>query len=129
MKDIRYQNIPLTIPNATVINSLLEANVELDRGYQRITGIQVSVIDNTTLANNLLIGARSNRKTWIDLIPRAAWNAETSVGPDDKFMEIDIPYGSGDTFYLQAQNLAVPGADVQLYMTVRLENSLTELPK
>lgn len=129
MKDIRYQNILLTIPNATVANQLLENNVELDRGYQRVTGIQVNVINNATLGNNILIGARTNRRTWVDLVPRSAWNAETSVSPDTKFMDIDIPYGSGDTFYVQSQNLTVPGADVQVYMTLRLENSLTELPK
>lgn len=128
-KSLRYQNILLTIPSGTALNQLLENNTELDRAFSKVTGIQVSVIDNTTLGNNLLIGAKTNRSTWVDLVPRAAWNAETSVSPDTKFMSVNIGYGSGDTFYLQAQNLAVPGADVKVYMTLRLENDLTEVPR
>lgn len=128
-KSLRYQNILLTIPNGTALNQLLENNVELDRAFSKVTGIQVSVIDNATLGNNILIGARSNRSTWVDLMPRAAWNAEEGVSPNTKFLDMNIGYGSGDTFYLQVQNLAVPGADVQLYMTLRLENDLTEVPR
>lgn len=128
-KQIRYQNVVLTIPSGQAINSLLESNVQLDRGYQRVTGMQVSIQDNTTLTNSLLIGAKTQRNTWVDLIPRQAWNAETSVSPDTKFMSCNIGYGSGDVFFLTAQNLAVPGANVVIYMTLRLENSLVELPK
>ncbi len=128
-KQIRYQNIVLTIPSGQAINSLLENNAQLDRAYQRVTGIQVSIQNNATLGNNLLIGAKTQRNTWVDLVPRQAWNAEESVSPDTKFMSVNIGYGSGDVFFLTAQNLAQPGADVVIYMTLRLENSLTELPK
>jgi len=128
-KQIRYQNISVTIPSGSTVNTFTENSIQLDRAFQKITGIEVSVQNNATLGNNLLIGAKTQRRTWVDNIPRQAWNAEESVSPNTKFMEVSIGYGSGDVFFITTQTLAVPAADVVVYMTLRLEDSLVEIPK
>lgn len=131
MKEIRYQYIPLTIPQAAPANSLTQEDVVLDQAFNRITGIAVTqVIPDAGLGNAILIGAKTQRQVWIDQIPYNLWNADEGVSPNDKYYEVNIPYGSKDTFYFQAINLAALSTnDAELYMVLRLEIDLTELPQ
>ena len=130
-KLFRYQTIPLTIANGTVVNTLTEANVTLDREFNVITGIEVTqVTSDATLLNQILVGGKTSRKVWIDQIPLNNWLADTGVSPNDKFFDVLIPFGSGDNFYFQAVNLAVPGANnAVLYMTLRLEANMEVMPR
>jgi hypothetical protein len=129
MKDFRYQYIPLTIDSAQAANSVVEEDVELDRAFNRITGIAVTVVDDGGLTDQLLVGARTNRKTWVDQIPVNLWNADSGVSPNDKYLEVNIPYASKDVFYIQATPLIALSSDALVYMVLRLEADLTELPR
>jgi hypothetical protein len=129
MKDIRYQYIPLTIAAAQAANSLVEEDIQLDRSYNRITGIAIAVIDDGGLTTNLLIGARSNRRTIVDQIPVSLWEAGDAVGPNQKYLETNVGYGSGDTFFIQATPLVALSGDAEIYMVLRLEADLTEIPR
>lgn len=128
-KDYRYQYIPLTIPQATPANNMVEDDVELDRAFNRITGIAVTVVDDGGLGAELLVGAKTTRKTWVDQIPVNLWNADTGVSPNDKYLEVNIPYASKDVFYIQATPLTALATDAVVYMVLRLEADLTELPR
>jgi hypothetical protein len=130
MKDFRYQIIPLTIPLATAANNLVEEDVELDRAFNRITGIAVTVVEDASLGASLLVGAKTNRKVWVDQVPINLWNADSGVSPNDKYLSVNIPYASKDVFWFQAVPLAALAAvDAELYMVLRLEADLTELPR
>lgn len=131
MKELRYQYIPLTIPQAAAPNTLTEEDVVLDQAFNRITGIAVTqVIPDAGLGTAILVGAKTQRQVWVDQIPINLWNADTGVPPDEKYYSVNIPYGSKDSFYFQAVNLAaLTTNDAELYMVLRLEIDLTELPQ
>lgn len=131
-KSIKYQNLVCVIPSGSAANAMQEFDIALDRGYNKITGIMVNVLLSSTLNNNLLVGGRTDRELGIpDQIPIAGWNGndQAGVAPDDKFISMNVGYGSGETYYAQLTPLASPGADVTVYVTLRLEADLTELPK
>lgn len=129
MKDFRYQYIPLTIPSATPANNLVEEDVELDRAFNRITGIAVTVVDDGGLLDQLLVGAKTNRKVWVDQIPVNLWKADDGVSPNEKYLEVNIPYASKDVFWAQATPLTALSSDALVYMVLRLEADMTEMPR
>jgi hypothetical protein len=129
MKDFRYQYIPLTIDVATAIDALVSESVQLDQAFNRITGIAVTVVDDGGLGDALLVGARTNRKVWVDEIPVNLWNADSGVSPNDKYLSVNIPFASKDVFYIQAIPLAALASDAIVYMVLRLEADLTETPR
>lgn len=129
VKNQRYQIIPLSIPQATAANTPVNNSETLDRGFQMVTGIAVVVTEDASLGNALLVGAKTTRQVWVDEIPIQLWNPD-GAPPDLKFLSVQIPYASGDTFFITAIPLiALTAVDAQLYMVVRLEETFTELPR
>jgi hypothetical protein len=128
-RQTRFQVIPIVVPAGTAIGTPIEASVQLDRAYNKITGIAFFEIADGGIANDYNVGARSQRLTWIDPINVNAWQADDGVAPDDKYYGTDIPFASGDTFYARVTPNAIPGTNLTAQMVLRLENSLTELPK
>ncbi len=126
----RYMTIPIAVVNSTVVNSLKEANIQLDRDYDKITGIAYVEITAGGLSNNYQVGARSSRRTWVDPVNIQSWQAGNGVEPDRKFRKVEIPYASGDPFYVQVNLSGGPTtSDLTGEMILRLEKTLTELPK
>lgn len=129
VKSQRYQVIPLTIDQATPANTPVSNDETLDRGYSMITGIAIVVTEDAGLGENLLVGAKTQRQVWVDPIPVQLWNPD-GAPIDLKFLSTNIPYGSGDNFFIDAVPLAaLVNTDAQLYMVVRLEQNFTELPR
>lgn len=129
-RELRFQVINITVPNPTAANTTVEASVQLDREYNRIIGIGYFEIAAGGIADNYLVGAKSNRKTWIDDININAWDANANVGPMEKYIETDIPYGGGDTFTVRVTTgSSASSAAMSGQMVLILERSLTELPK
>jgi hypothetical protein len=129
MKQVRYLNIPLTIPQATVVNTAVQDFQRLDPDYNRITGIAVTVMDDGGAGTEILVGARSNRRTVVDEIPVNTWDTDSGVPADLKYLTVNEQYGPGDTFYVRAIPLTALSSDALIYMVLRLEIDATELPK
>jgi hypothetical protein len=126
----RFQVISLSAPIATTAGTVVEGSVQLDRDFNKVIGIGFFQITDGDLINNYSVGARTNRQTWIDPINANAWKAEENVGPQDKYYKVNIPYGSGDTFY----GRIIPGGTVATdalagQMVLILKRDMTELPK
>jgi len=130
VKSQRYQVIPLTIPTATAVDAPISNDETLDRAYQIITGIAVVVTEDADLGNNLLVGAKTTRQVWVDPVPIQLWNPD-GAPPDLKYLSVNIPYASGDVFFITGVPLAALAAntDAQLYMVVRLEETFIERPR
>jgi hypothetical protein len=125
----RFLVINVLVANGTAALTPVEASVQLDREFNKIVGIGFFQVTDGGIPNNYNVGARSNRKTWLDDININAWNANQNVGPMQKYIVLDIPYGSGDTFYAKVIPNAVTTSDLTAQMVLVLEKSLTELPK
>lgn len=125
----RFQRIDITVPSGTLANSTVEANVQLDRDYNRVVGIAFFETADGGISQNYNVGARTSRSQWIDLISYFAWNANENVGPVDKYYRVNIPYGSGDTFYAQVQVNAQPASDLVGQMVLILKRDLDEIPR
>lgn len=128
LTEVRYQTIALTIPQTQAPNTQIEANVMLDRAFNRITGISVTVVSDGGLGDQLLIAAKTQRQVWVDPVPYNTWNADTGVDPDKKYLSVDIQYASSDVFYIQGTPLAALTGPAVVYMVLRLEADLTETP-
>lgn len=125
----RYQVIPLTIPSANPAENVVSNDETLDRAYSRITGIAVVITNAGGIdASQFLIGAKTTRQVWVDPIPAQLWDPD-GAPLDLKFLTTNIPYGSGDTFFITAANLIALNTDAQLYMVVRLVEDFVELPR
>ncbi len=62
LTEVRYQTIALTIPQIQTPNTQIEANVMLDRAFNRITGIAVTVVNDGGLGDQLLVAAKHNAR-------------------------------------------------------------------
>jgi hypothetical protein len=129
MNEVRYQNLPITVPAASIVDQLIETKVQLDQAFKRITGIAVTVLDDGGAGDQLLVGARTQRKVWVDPVPVNVWNADTGVSPDHKFLSVDIQYAANDVFFIQVTPVAALATDALIYMVLRLEVDYTELPR
>lgn len=126
----RYQIIRLTVVNGTIINQTNENNgLRLDPGFNKITGISVQEIANGGIPLNYQVGARNDRKVWVDPVNIQNWLAAAGVAPDLKYLSVNIDYNDGDTFYATIKNQAALTADLTIEMTLRLEKDLTEINK
>jgi hypothetical protein len=125
----RYQVIDVTVPSGLAAAQLREFSVQLDRAFNKIVGIAYHPIAEGTAALNYNVGAKTNRQTWVDLVNVSSWQANTGVGPMQKFRKVNIPYGNGDTFYAQIQNNALLASDLTGQMVLILERDNTELPR
>lgn len=129
-EEYRYQVIPISVANNSAVNTLTEASVQLDRDYDKITGLAYhEIASGGAAANNYQVGVKTSRKQWVDPVNINNWRADTGVPPDLKFRRMNIPYASGDSFYVQIINGAITNAALQGELVMRLEKSLTELPR
>lgn len=128
-EQLHYQVINITVPNPTAANTLVETSVQLDRDYNRVVGIGFFEKEAGGLSGNYNVGARSSRLTWIDDIDFDAWAAASGVSPRQKYYPVNIPYGSGDTFYGRVTPGANTSAAFSAQMVLILKKDLTQLPK
>ena len=111
-------------------NASIENSVLLDRDFNRIVAIGFFETANGGAADGLYnVGARDKRRQWIDPINVNAWNANTGVGPDDKYYSVDIPYASGDPFYGAVMPTVNTNSALTGQMVLKLARDLTESPR
>lgn len=125
----RFQRIATNVPNPTQANQIVEAEAQLDRDFNKIAGIAFFETSAGGVADNYRVGFRTTRRTWIDAININAWDAAANVGPMDKYYEVSIPYGSGDTAYAQLIPNALTNAAMLGEMVLILARDLTEQPR
>lgn len=127
---VRFQVIPVTVPNGTAANSLLSSNVQLDRDYNRVVGIGYFEMTDGGVADDYNVGAKTARSQWIDPININAWDANQNVSPNEKYYKVNIPYASGDTFYAQIELNANPTtSDLTGQMVLILKRDLDQIPR
>lgn len=129
LKSYRFQVINITVATGSTANAAYEANVQLDRDYNKVIGIGFFEVADGGIADNYNVGARTQRQTWLDPININAWQADSGVGPNEKYYKVEIPYGSGDTFYCRVEPNASPASDLKGQMVLILSRDLTEMPK
>lgn len=126
----RFFRIPITVPNPTNANTLIEASAQLDRDFNRIVGIGYFEVAAGGIGDDYSVGARTTRQQWIDPININAWDANTGVPLPGKYYPVNIPYGSGDTFYAQVEiGATATSAAMSGQMVLILKRDLKEMPK
>lgn len=128
-KEVFFQVIDAEAANGSLANQVQETSVQLNRDYNRIIGIGFFEIDDANVTDNYLVGARTNRKTWIEDININGWDANQNVGPMSKYYEVNIPYGSGDTFYARLTPGVTLTGDLTGQMVLILCRDLVEINK
>lgn len=128
-KEVFFQVIDATALSGSLAGQVQETSIQLNRDYNRIIGIGYFEIDDANVTDNYLVGARTNRKTWIEDININAWDANQNVGPMGKYYEVNIPYGSGDTFYARQTPGATLSSDLTGQMVLILCRDLVEINK
>lgn len=123
----RLQVIPITVPNPTTANTVVEANVQLDKGFNRIVKVGYFEIGAGGVSENYNVGVRNTRKTLVDDININAWSA-VEAGPEQKYYDINEQYASGDSLYVRVTPGANTSAAMSGQLVVVLEESLTEMP-
>ena len=125
----RFQIIELGSAANTTADQLVETPIRLDNDFNRIIGIGFFQKGDGGAADGLYnVGARDKRRTWIDDISINAWNANSGVGPMDKYYTVDIPYVDGDQFYGRVTPTVNTNAALTGQMVLILERQLTEVP-
>lgn len=128
LKQFRMQKIAVTVANGSAAGSY-QNNVQLDKQFNKIVGIGFFEKTDGGIAGNYDVGAKTDRQTWIDPININAWNANENVGPMFKYYKMEIPYASGDSFYLMLNTGAATSSDLTGQMVLILAKDLTELPR
>ena len=123
-----YQTIDVTVATGATAGSLNETSVTLNQAFNKIVGIAYHEIEDGGQPNNYNVGGRSDRFAWIQLININNWNANSGVGPMQKFRKVNIGYGAGDKFHAQVTPNGVLASDLTGQMVLILERDLTELP-
>ncbi len=124
----RFQSIDVLVANASPAGGYGN-NVQLDRDFNRIVGIGYFEKEDGGIPNDYSVGARTIRQTWVDPININAWNANSGVAVMGKYYKVNIPYGSGDTFYATIETGDVLTSDLTGQMVLILEKDLTEQPR
>ncbi len=105
-------------------------NIQLDRQFNKIVGIGFAQITDGGIADQYDVGAKTERQTWMDPVNVNFWTANGNVGPMEKYYKVNIPYGSGDTFFAMINTYtATSGSDLVGQMVLILEKDLTEVPR
>lgn len=128
LTNYRFQRIDITVPNGAAINNYT-ATVQLDRQFNSIVRIGFFEVEDGGISPNYNVGAKTDRQVWIDPINFRAWQADQGVGPMFKYYKVNISYGSGDTFYLMLNTLAVTSADLIAQMVLILAKTDVEQPR
>lgn len=123
----RLQVIDVSVTNPTAANTIVEANVQLDKGFNRIVKVGFFEVANGGISGNYNVGVRNSRKTLVDDININAWGA-SNAGPEEKYYDINEQYASGDSLYVRVTPKANTSAAMSGQLVVILEESLTELP-
>lgn len=121
-KRIKYQRKLVTVPSATAATSTSEADIQLDKSYDRCTGIAVHTVSDGGIANGyFLLGIKDLDRQFQDLSHIDNWTSGSAVSPDEKFKTIDIPVQSGNLTTIQVNNPAALVSDLQVEVIFRLE--------
>jgi hypothetical protein len=129
LTNYRFQKISITIPIASAVGNY-QSSIQLDRQFNKILGIGFVEKTDGGLASLYDVGAKTERQVWIDPISTLFWTANGNVGPMQKYYSVDIPYGSGDSFYMMVNTQAiVAGEDFLGQMVLILAKDLTEQPR
>lgn len=123
----RLQVIPISVTNPTAANTIVEANVQLDKGFNRIVKVGYFEIGAGGISGNYNVGVRNSRKTLVDDININAWTS-ADAGPENKYYDINEQYASGDSLYVRVTPGANTSAAMSGQLVVILEEGLTELP-
>jgi hypothetical protein len=124
----RLQTIPITIPNPTVANTPVSASVQLDKGYNTIKGFQFVQVQDGGISGNYNVGVRNSRRTLVDSVNYNAWAATSSVGPEDKFIEMNESYAAGDSIEVVVTPNVNTAAAMSGQLVIIVEDSNVELP-
>lgn len=128
-RQTKFQTINITVPSGSPVNNIVQASQQLDREYNKIVFIGFFEKTDGGIPNQYDVGAKTQRQVWVDPVNINAWRAESGVGPMQKYISVNIPYGSGDSFYAQVSCDVSPSSDLIGQMVLVLGKDLTELPK
>lgn len=126
MKKIKYQSKRVTIAISNYAADHLEVgNLDLDKAYDRVTGVAVHrVVDAGAANGDYKIGLQNDNGVIHDPTHIASWATAKDDGtnPNERFKEINVPVNGGGQMQCQvklpAQNLA---AAIQVEFVFRLE--------
>lgn len=126
----RFLTISLGSSANITANTLTQTSVTLDKDFNRIVKIGFFETANGGAAAGLYnVQASDKRRMWIDPINVNAWKAESAVGPEEKYYDVDIPYAAGDPFYGAVIPTVNTNAALTGQMVLVLERDTIESPQ
>jgi len=128
-KDVFFQVIDVDLADPGTPDQVVETFISANRDYNKVIGIGWFEQADGGAVKDYLVGFRTNRKTWIEDISAKAWDADQNVAIMQKYMEVNIPYGSGDTLYARVTPGVALTSNLVGQMVLILQKDLTELNK
>jgi hypothetical protein len=101
-RSIRTQKVEITMAAGVADGTLTEANIQFDRKYERAIG--VAAVEKTASAVFFELGIQSPRGAEMDLAASSLLISDSSVAPNLKYKEIDIPVVDGELVNVQLKN-------------------------
>jgi len=117
------------VPSGSLADAIAQQSVTLDRGFNKVIGIGYAEVTDGGIPGNYDVGAKTQRQQWMDPFNVSMWLAQEAVGPNDKFYRVNIPYASGDSFYVTVTPGSAPASNLVGQMILILKRDMTELPK
>lgn len=126
MKKIKYQSKRVTIAAANYAADHLESEpVDLDKAYQRVTGVAIHRVSDAGAANgDYKIGLSNDNGVIHDPTHISSWSTAKDDGtnPNERFKDLNVDINGGGQMQCQvklpAQNLAT---DIEVEFVFRLE--------
>ena len=119
MGKIKYQTESITIANGTGAGTISETAIEVEKGYDKITGYSAHIISRTP-AEKFRLGLTDRGGILHDRTFEDEHITSTGVNPNDRFKKLDTKAG-GNQIRVQVENIDALTADLKLDVVFRLE--------
>lgn len=121
-RSVRTQTVSITQAAGVADTTLSEANIQFDRNYERAVG--VAAVEKTSSGVFFELGIKSPRGAEIDLAASSLLLSNSSVAPNLKYKDIDIPVVDGELVSVQLKNSSgavVPAGGITVQFVFVLE--------
>lgn len=120
--EVRYQTKQITVASSVSANTTQEDTIELETGYDRVTGIAVHEITDGSITDGYYrIGIQDQDRVYHGLTHIDNWDGGTGVSPNDKFKKIDFEVKQSQLVTIKTNVPASPSTDLKYEIVFRLE--------
>lgn len=118
---IKYQSVTVNLAAGQAAQAF-DTDADMDQSYKRCTGIWISEKSDGDLINNYKVGLRDDNGDILPVANGYLAQADRSVTPNEKFLEIDFEIFNGQGLKIVTTTGAATATDaLNFTVTFRLE--------